>query len=151
MDESNLAQIVYRETYNSPMNDLPILTFESAELLRVWLENNHNSSSGMWLRIYKKDSGMPSVTFEELLDEGLCFGWSESTRRKYDRDSYLQKFTPRKTPGTRSARNLIRVEMLIEQGRMTPHGLALLGNELNGSIYEHIEPEASPKKEKYPG
>lgn len=138
MDESNLAKIVSRETYNNYMNDLPILTFESAELLRAWLENNHTSSSGMWLRIYKKDSGVPSVTFEELLDEGLCFGWSESTRQKYDDASYLQKFTPRKTPGTRSARNLSRVEELIEQGRMTPRGFTALGKDSNTSISKRV-------------
>ncbi len=146
MDESNLAQIVTRETYNNYMNDLPILTFESAKLLRAWLQNNHTSSSGMWLRIYKKDSGVPSVTFEELLDEGLCFGWSESTRQKYDGDSYLQKFSPRKTPGTRSARNKRRVEELNKQGRMTPAGLTALGKETNGSMINNNEPETNPYK-----
>ncbi len=106
---------------------LPILTFESGEALRSWLETNQLSSNGIWLRIFRKDSGMPSVTFEQVLDEGLCFGWSESTRRKYDHDSYLQKFIPRKTPGTQSSRNLKRVEILINQGRMTPRGLEALG------------------------
>jgi uncharacterized protein YdeI (YjbR/CyaY-like superfamily) len=62
-----------------------------------------------------------------VLDEGLCFGWSESTRRKYDNVSYLQKFTPRNSVGTQSARNLARVQLLIEQGKMTPLGLTALG------------------------
>lgn len=87
-------------------DNLPILEFETAELLRTWLEDNYATSKGIWLRIYKKSSVVRSVTFKQVLDEGLCFGWSESARRKYDDDSYLQKFTPRKTVGTQSARNL---------------------------------------------
>src|SRR5215510_11524174 len=109
------------------LDNLPILEFETAELLRSWLEDHHATSNGMWLRIYKKRSGVRSVGFEQVLDEGLCFGWSESNRRKYDEDSYIQKFTPRKTLGTQSARNLARVRALIEQGRMKPSGLAALG------------------------
>lgn len=113
---------------NTP-DDLPILDFKTSDELRAWLEEHHDSSGGMWLRIYKKKSGIQSVTFEQVLDEGLCFGWSESKRRKYDSDSYLQRFTPRKSIGTTSARNLARAELLIRQGRMTPSGLKALGKE----------------------
>ena len=109
------------------LDDLPILTFESAAALRAWLAAQHDSSAGMWLRIYKKRAGVRSVTFEEVLDEGLCFGWSESARRGYDADSYLQRFTPRKTRGTTSARNLARAKALMEAGKMKPAGLAALG------------------------
>jgi uncharacterized protein YdeI (YjbR/CyaY-like superfamily) len=108
------------------LDNLPILEFETAELLHLWLEDHFNTSKGMWLRIYKKSSKIRSVAFEQMLDEGLCFGWSESTRRKYDDDSYLQKFTPRRTTGTRSARNLARAQALIDEGRMKPSGLAAL-------------------------
>ena len=61
--------------------ELPVLAFESATSLRAWLILNHAESEGIWLKIFKKNSGYPSVTFEEVLDEGLCFGWSESLRR----------------------------------------------------------------------
>lgn len=111
----------------SPLDNLPILEFETSEQLRAWLEEHHTNSKGIWLRIYKKHSGVRSVTFEQVLDEGLCFGWSESARRKYDDNSYIQKFTPRKTIGTQSARNAARVKILIEQGKMKPSGLAALG------------------------
>jgi uncharacterized protein YdeI (YjbR/CyaY-like superfamily) len=111
----------------SLLENLPMLEFETSELLRAWLENHHSTSKGIWLRIYKKQSGVRSVAFEQVLDEGLCFGWSESARRKYDNHSYIQKFTPRKAIGTQSARNLGRVKVLIEQGRMKPSGLAALG------------------------
>ena len=101
-----------------PSDALPTLAFTNAHELRTWLEKYHNDSSGIWIRIFKKNSGMPSVTFEEVLDEGLCFGWSESVRRSFDKKSYLQKFTPRKSRGTKSARNLARAKALIEQGKM---------------------------------
>ncbi len=111
----------------SLLDELPILEFQSSELLRAWLEEHHATSKGIWLRIYKKSSGVRSVSFEQVLDEGLCFGWSESARRKYDHHSYLQKFTPRKTVGTQSARNLDRVKALINQGKMTSSGMMALG------------------------
>ena len=117
------------------LDNLPILEFETSVELRAWLEEHHASSKGMWLRIYKKHSGIRSVTFEQVLDEGLCFGWSESTRQKYDDVSYLQKFTPRKSIGTQSARNLARTKLLIQQGRMKSSGLIALGR--NIKIDEH--------------
>jgi uncharacterized protein YdeI (YjbR/CyaY-like superfamily) len=106
---------------------LPILTFENGSELRKWLVENHSNSEGIWVRIFSKHAALPSVTFEELLDEGLCFGWSESMRRKFDQDSFLQRFTPRKTVGTKSRRNLERVLELMKDGKMTPSGLQALG------------------------
>ncbi len=111
---------------------LPVLEFTSASALREWLIENHATSDGIWLRIYKKDSGVESVTFEEVLDEGLCFGWSESMRRKGDEKSYLQRFTPRRKKGTTSKRNQEHVERLIKEKRMMPPGLEALGIEQDG-------------------
>jgi uncharacterized protein YdeI (YjbR/CyaY-like superfamily) len=105
----------------------PILAFKSGGELRKWLENNHETSDGIWVQIYKKNSGVPSVTFEEVLDEGLCFGWSESLRHKSDGESYLQRFTPRQVKGTTSKRNMIHVARLIEEKKMLPSGLKSLG------------------------
>jgi uncharacterized protein YdeI (YjbR/CyaY-like superfamily) len=105
---------------------LPTLEFKDRIALRRWLEANHAASDGLWVRIYKRSSGIISVSFEEVLDEGLCFGWSESARRKGDDVSYLQKFTPRKTRGTTSERNRRHLAKLIKEGRMTPSGLAAL-------------------------
>ena len=112
----------------TPSNsELPTLSFKSVSTLREWLVENHASSEGIWLRIYKKGSGFESVSFEDVLDEGLCFGWSESLRRKGDDVSYLQRFTPRRTKGTTSARNMEHAQRLIEEGRMTAAGLSALG------------------------
>ena len=108
-------------------NELPILEFATVAELRRWLEHNHASSLGIFVRIYKMGSGVPGVHFEDVLDEGLCFGWSESKRLKGDAISYLQQFAPRKTHGTTSARNRWHAERLIQEGRMTPAGLKALG------------------------
>lgn len=112
---------------NTLPDELPILTFRSASELHAWLQHHHALSSGIWLRIFTKRAGIASVSFEEVLDEGLCFGWSESSRRSYDDVSYLQRFTPRKSVGTHSKRNRERARALIEAGRMTPAGLKALG------------------------
>jgi uncharacterized protein YdeI (YjbR/CyaY-like superfamily) len=108
-------------------SDLPILSFESAAELRRWLELHHANSKGIWLRIYRARTKVPSVTFLEVLDEGLCFGWSESMRRRGDGMSYLQRFTPRQVAGTTSQRNRNRLDRLIREGRVTQAGMAALG------------------------
>src|SRR5262245_36262789 len=108
--------------------ELPIREFSSSDELRAWLKKHHASSTGMWVRIYKKDSGVASVTFEEVLDEGLCFGWSESLRRKGDQRSYLQRFTPRRKRGTTSKRNRERSDRLIREKRMTTFGMIALSS-----------------------
>jgi uncharacterized protein YdeI (YjbR/CyaY-like superfamily) len=112
--------------------DLPILSFENVAALRAWLLVNHATSAGILVRIFKGRSGAASVSFEDLLDEGLCFGWSESTRLPGDSSYYLQKFTPRKTRGTASPRNRSHAARLIEEGRMTPAGLLALGSDAPG-------------------
>jgi hypothetical protein len=106
--------------------ELPIIEFKTQTELRTWLINHHAISCGAWVRVFKKFVAMPSVTFEQLLDEGLCFGWSESNRLSYDEISYLQKFTPRKTNGTTSERNRKQIQALIESGQMTQSGLDVL-------------------------
>lgn len=112
-------------------NGLPVLSFESVAGLHEWLVRNHRQSDGIRVRIFRKNSGIPSVTFEEVLDEGLCFGWSESTRERGDAESYLQRFTPRCKRGTVSERNRQHVRRLIAEGRMTPAGLCALRMEID--------------------
>jgi uncharacterized protein YdeI (YjbR/CyaY-like superfamily) len=106
--------------------ELPIVEFKTQAELHSWLLGQHSISGGVWVRVFKKSSAVPSITFDELLDEGLCFGWSESIRSSYDNESYLQKFTPRKTRGTKSERNRKRIEVLVDAGMMTRSGLDVL-------------------------
>ncbi|MFN8099417.1 MAG: hypothetical protein U0Q21_14155 [Dermatophilaceae bacterium] len=105
---------------------LPVIAFETRDALRGWLIDSHDSSPGVWVRLAKAGSGIRSVTFHDLLEEGLCFGWSESTRHAGDTATYLQRFTPRHTRGTTSARNLRLVAELRAAGLMTPAGEAVL-------------------------
>ena len=120
--------------------DLPVLSFDQRQALRDWLLTNHATSPGIFVRIFKKHSGVASVNFEDVLDEGLCFGWSESLRLSGDDASYLQKFTPRRTPGTVSERNRRHVERLIREGRMTSAGLEALKGRIGPTRRSRITP-----------
>jgi uncharacterized protein YdeI (YjbR/CyaY-like superfamily) len=106
---------------------LEVLTFDDRAELRAWLTSNHASHPGLWVRVARSGSSRRSVTFAELLEEGLCFGWSESTRHAGDDDGYLQRFTPRRGRGTASERNRRLVERLGAEGRMTAAGYRALG------------------------
>ncbi len=105
------------------MNDTPTKSFPTAEAWRGWLQKNHATSSGIWLRIFKKDSGIQTVTYAEALDEALCFGWIDGQKDKYDTESFLQKFTRRRPKSVWSKRNREHVERLTKEERMQPEGL----------------------------
>ena len=98
--------------------------FASPAELRDWLEGNHDSSGELLVGFHKKGSGKPSVTYQEALDEALCFGWIDGVRKNRDEASYTIRFTPRKARSIWSAVNIDRVKALIEEGRMQPAGLA---------------------------
>ncbi len=110
-------------------SELPVLEFRSSDDLWAWLTENHETSEGIWIRLHKGNSGIESVSFEAVLDAGLCFGWSESMRRKGDDKSYLQRFTPRRKKGTTSKRNLDHIQRLMREKKMMPAGLKALGIE----------------------
>lgn len=101
-----------------------IIEFPSPTGFRDWLENNVQKQEGVWLRIYKKASGVQTVTYAEALDEALCFGWIDGIKRTYDQQSYIQKFTPRRKQSLWSKRNIEHIERLRNEGRMTQAGEA---------------------------
>jgi uncharacterized protein YdeI (YjbR/CyaY-like superfamily) len=90
---------------------------------RSWLDKNHLTSTGVWLIYHKKGSGKASVSYEEAVEEALCFGWIDSKVNSLDEERYMQVFTPRKTRSTWSKLNKQRAERLIETGLMTQAGL----------------------------
>ena len=92
--------------------------------LRAWFEKNHETEKVLLLGYYKRGSGKPSVTWPESVDEALCFGWIDGVRRSIDDERYFIRFTPRKTKSYWSKVNLARFEVLKNEGRMTPKGLA---------------------------
>jgi uncharacterized protein YdeI (YjbR/CyaY-like superfamily) len=105
-------------------DDLPILSFVSPLDLEAWLEENHASSPGLWLKIAKKGSGVESVNYAEALQLALCFGWIDSQKRGFDEKFFLQRFTPRRPGGKWSLINREKAEALISSGAMRPTGLA---------------------------
>lgn len=91
---------------------------------RKWLEKNHSSSDGVWLIYYKKASGKPRVEYNDAVEEALCFGWIDSKLKKVNEEYYIQHFTPRRKGSLWSKYNIDRVKKLIDEGLMTPAGLA---------------------------
>jgi uncharacterized protein YdeI (YjbR/CyaY-like superfamily) len=106
------------------VDDLPILLFALPRELEAWLEENHASAEGLWLKIAKKGSGMQSVTYAEALELALCFGWIDSQKRGFDDRHFLQRFTPRRPRGKWSRINRDKAEALIAAGEMRAVGLA---------------------------
>jgi uncharacterized protein YdeI (YjbR/CyaY-like superfamily) len=102
---------------------LPVLAFAARESWEAWLTEHHCASSGLWLKIAKKGSGIESVTYEEALDVALCFGWIDGQKAALNGEFWLQRFTPRKPGSKWSKINRDKAARLIESGRMKAAGL----------------------------
>jgi uncharacterized protein YdeI (YjbR/CyaY-like superfamily) len=98
--------------------------FFTPKLFRAWLARNHERADSVWVGYYRKDSGRPSITWPESVDEALCFGWIDGIRKKIDDVSYKVRFTPRRPKSIWSAVNIARVAALTAEGRMQPPGVA---------------------------
>ncbi len=98
-------------------------TFASQVAFEAWLRQHHADTDGIWLRMYKKASGKPTVTYNEALTVALCYGWIDGQVKTFDEASYIQKFTPRRARSSWSKRNIGLVEQLIKDGKMQPSGL----------------------------
>jgi uncharacterized protein YdeI (YjbR/CyaY-like superfamily) len=103
--------------------EFPILPFESKKKWASWLAKQHDKSAGAWLKLAKKGTGIPSVTYEEALDVALCYGWIDGQKGSFDDKYWLQKFTPRGAKSIWSKINTEKVERLIASGEMKPAGL----------------------------
>jgi uncharacterized protein YdeI (YjbR/CyaY-like superfamily) len=97
--------------------------FATAAEFRAWLKEHHDTAHELWMGVYKKGSGMPSITWSEAVDEALCYGWIDSIRKGIDDRRYMNRFTPRKPNSNWSEVNVRRVEELIRQRRMRAPGL----------------------------
>ena len=106
------------------MTEQPIIAFASAAEFRQWLTRHHTDHPGIWLKIAKKASGIPSVTYAEALDEALCLGWIDGQKKTFDETAFLQKFTKRGKRSFWSKINVGHVARLEKEGRMKPAGLA---------------------------
>jgi len=109
---------------NTPKKlDYPIIPFVSEAEFTQWMVQNHDKENGIWLRFYKKNSGVATVVYSEALDVALCFGWIDGQVKKFDDISYIQKFTPRRAKSMWSKRNREHVARLEKEGRIQPAGI----------------------------
>jgi len=104
-------------------NPEKIKSFSSPEDLGRWLKINHGIETELWVKIFKKNTGIPSVSWDDVVIEILCWGWIDGIKKSIDDQAYLQRVTPRKAGSNWSKRNREHVERLIKEGRMTESGI----------------------------
>ncbi|MET1061116.1 MAG: YdeI/OmpD-associated family protein [Nocardioides sp.] len=112
-------------TRREPVGDAaPVIHFADGAAFEAWLEGHVDHQPGVWLKIAKRSSGVPSLTDDEAVDIGLCHGWISGQRKGLDETFYLQKYVPRRPRSRWSQVNVGKVEELLAAGRMRPAGLA---------------------------
>jgi uncharacterized protein YdeI (YjbR/CyaY-like superfamily) len=112
---------------NSPGDEASsaeVIVFRDAAEFEVWLDAHAGLRAGVWLKIAKSGSGIPSLTADEAVDVGLCYGWISGQRRSCDESYYLQKYVPRRPRSRWSQVNVAKAEELIAAARMRPSGMA---------------------------
>jgi uncharacterized protein YdeI (YjbR/CyaY-like superfamily) len=105
------------------VDPLKVREFKDAASFYKWLGKNHDRADEVWIKIHKVDSGLKSITQKEAIDVVLCWGWIDGLVKGFDERSYLQRYSPRKAKSVWSQINRDNVERLIDEGRMTAHGL----------------------------
>ncbi|HEX3126079.1 MAG TPA: YdeI/OmpD-associated family protein [Thermoanaerobaculia bacterium] len=108
---------------------------------RAWLAGHYDTETEVWLVFAKQHTGKPRVSYDDAVEEALCYGWIDSIVKKIDDDHYAQKFTPRTDRTRWSASNLERVRRLLAQGKMTEAGIAVLHPDPNYQPPERPGPE----------
>lgn len=107
-----------------PPSDLPIHAFPTGSEMEAFLEREHSTAPGFYLKLAKKASGIQSVSAAEAVEVALCFGWIDGRANGFDKDWWLVRYTPRRTKSIWSQKNVDTVRRLLGQGRMRPAGLA---------------------------
>lgn len=105
-------------------DEAPELYFPDAAAFEAWLEEHVDNQQGVWLKVAKRSSGIPSLTGDEAVDVGLCFGWISGQRKGLDETYFLQRYVPRRPRSRWSKVNVRKVEELVAAGRMRPSGQA---------------------------
>lgn len=113
------------------------LFFRSRAEYRAWLEKHHDRATQLWIGYWKKATGKPSLTWQETVDECLCFGWIDGIRKRIDADSFKQRVTPRRARSIWSRINVARVAVLTAEGRMHPRGIAEFERRRATAIYSY--------------
>lgn len=107
----------------SKLNTLPTLFFDSEQEFEAWLEVHFEDTDGIWLKMSKKGSGIPSVNYAQALDVALCYGWIDGQKRPFDAQYWLQQFGPRRAKSIWSQVNREKIALLTAAGRMKPSGI----------------------------
>ncbi|KYG66507.1 bacteriocin-protection protein, YdeI/OmpD-associated family [Bdellovibrio bacteriovorus] len=128
--------------------DYQIKSFKDGKQFRQWLLKSHKKAAGLWLRFFNKASGKKTISREEALEEVLCFGWIDGQAKPYDEDSWLQKYTPRRSRSVWSERNTKIVAKLIKSKRMHASGLVEIQKAKEDGRWERTY--QSPKDMKVP-
>lgn len=100
-----------------------VMTFSTSKSLSEWLKINHATKNELWVKIFKKNTGIQTITWNDLVIELLCWGWIDGIKKSFDEQAYLQRITPRKARSSWSKRNTEHVERLLNEGRMEEVGL----------------------------
>ncbi|HEY3746058.1 MAG TPA: YdeI/OmpD-associated family protein [Gemmatimonadaceae bacterium] len=108
---------------STKMDSDPVHGFESQKAWEKWLKENHRTSSGIWMRLAKKASGIPSISYAEAVESALCYGWIDGHKRSHSDTAWLQRFTPRRSRSMWSQINREKALALIESKRMQAAGL----------------------------
>lgn len=104
-------------------NTIPIIEFKTADTFETWLAQHHDQAMGLWVKIFKINSGVDSITYAEALDVALCYGWIDGQKQAFDEQAWLQRFSPRRAKSVWSKINIGHIERLIQEGRMRTAGL----------------------------
>ena len=124
-------------------DDLPVLDFATQAELEQWLERESGTAPGVYVRLAKKGAGVPSVTYAELVESCLCFGWIDGISRRLDDRFYVQRITPRRARSVWSQKNVEAVAGLTATGRMRPSGLAAVEAARADGRWERAYPGAA--------
>jgi uncharacterized protein YdeI (YjbR/CyaY-like superfamily) len=113
--------------------------FPTPAAFRAWLKKHHKTADELWVGYYRKDSGKPTITWQESVDEALCFGWIDGIRKKISDEAYTNRFTPRRPGSNWSAINIAKVQELTRQKRVQPAGLAAFAKrtEAKSRVYSY--------------
>lgn len=115
------------------MNLGKTLYFTNRTDWRAWLVKNHNKEKEIWLIYYRKSSGKPRISYNDAVEEALCYGWIDSILKKIDEEKFAQRFSPRRPKSKLSEMNKERIRQLIKQKKMTSTGITAVKNLMDTS------------------
>lgn len=115
------------------------IMIESASDLRKWLQANHASTQSIWIVRWKKDTGHPYLSYDEIVDQCICFGWVDSLPRKLDDERTMLRISPRNPKSNWSQKNRERAEKLMAAGLMHPHGIAMVALAKETGTWDFLE------------